>query len=656
MSGFTQIEFATLANWAAQTGVWVSALLLFVLVIRRPFARAFGARAAYALWALPALRLVMPQITLPAWLNPNPAHAQNFQTPFEVYQPLESGATLSPKLGGFDIAISAGLIIWSLGILIFLALQWRAHYRFHHDMMLSSAPASARLQAQARRLAKALGLNRQFELRQSEISQGPLVTGLIRPTIVVPHTFGKTLTRPQQRLALTHELAHIARRDLWSALAALVFRAINWPNPLVHLAAKRFRIDQEAACDATVLTLTNSEPQAYAQTLLACAKSHTKSLPLTSSRLVPALGLTLTHPLKDRIMFLNRNTTPLSRLGLMASAAMIIGGAVISVPVTYAEAHPHDELAGAPHTANSSTKSTRSIMMVDVDDDGQSKTYKFDIRTNNDELTAYRIDTKTGKKTKIKARDIEGFDADKLKEGGWSFQIQDNGTLKFLDASEAHEWARKNPGAQPQMPPMPPSKLGHPSSFSDTRHITLQIDASDMEDLDSELSALKRELTAMGDMTDAERSEVLKSLKSLKSLNRLKSLRDGANGNVIVKRKFLNSDGEEIRIEIGEELGGRVDLETLRDSGEKVYIKRKVIDADGNVTVHETDEAVKIFIDGAKRGAAEQPSEALVQAAQRLLEQAEANSKTTSMSYDAQQKLKAASKALKEAQAALEDN
>lgn len=314
-------------------------------------------------------------------------------------------------------------------------------------------------------------------------------------------------------------------------------------------------------------------------------------------------------------MFLNRNASPLSRLGLMASAALILGGAAVSIPVTYAEAHPHDELAGAPHTSNSSTKSTRSIMMVDVDNDGESKTYKFDIRTDNDDFTAYRLDTKTGKKTKIRAKDIEGFDARKLKEGGWSFQVKDDGNLKFLDTKETREWARNNPGSQPQMPPMPPSTPNLTSTLSDVRSLTLHLDASEIGNIESELAELKRELEDMGDLSEMKRSEIIKSLESLETL---KALKGRTGGNVFVKRKF--------------------------------------IDADGNVTVLGSDEDVQIFVDGAKRKASEQQSEALVEAASRLIEQAEANSKTTSMSYDAQQKLKVARKALERAQAALEEN
>ena len=57
-------------TWLLDTLAWTAALLALVLVLRRPVARHFGPQAAYALWALPALRLFLPPVELPAWLAP----------------------------------------------------------------------------------------------------------------------------------------------------------------------------------------------------------------------------------------------------------------------------------------------------------------------------------------------------------------------------------------------------------------------------------------------------------------------------------------------------------------------------------------------------------------------------------------------------------
>jgi len=74
-----------------------------------------------------------------------------------------------------------------------------------------------------------------------------------------------------------HEFAHIKRCDLWVALATLIFRAINWPNPLVHYAAHKLRGDQEAACDAFVVQVTGgNSAHSYAETLVKAVRQQTK--------------------------------------------------------------------------------------------------------------------------------------------------------------------------------------------------------------------------------------------------------------------------------------------------------------------------------------------------------------------------------------------
>ena len=83
---------------------------------------------------------------------------------------------------------------------------------------------------------------------------GPAVIGVLKPAIFLPRKFETDFTPDEQRFALAHEIAHIARGDLAASFAALLLRAIQWPNPLVHLALKAFKTDQEAACDAYVLS------------------------------------------------------------------------------------------------------------------------------------------------------------------------------------------------------------------------------------------------------------------------------------------------------------------------------------------------------------------------------------------------------------------
>ncbi|HRE35903.1 MAG TPA: M56 family metallopeptidase, partial [Sphingopyxis terrae] len=53
---------ATIMQIWGDTLVTTALLVLAVLLVRKPFARHFGPRLTYALWLVPALRLVLPPL------------------------------------------------------------------------------------------------------------------------------------------------------------------------------------------------------------------------------------------------------------------------------------------------------------------------------------------------------------------------------------------------------------------------------------------------------------------------------------------------------------------------------------------------------------------------------------------------------------------
>ena len=110
---------------------------------------------------------------------------------------------------------------------------------------------------------------RRVEVRASSELDSPAVTGLLRPTIVVPRG---ALDWPLERcrLVLVHELAHVRRRDVLVQAIADVACAIHWCNPLVWICARRLRVEREIAADDAVLE-AGVRPSRYAEELVAVA-------------------------------------------------------------------------------------------------------------------------------------------------------------------------------------------------------------------------------------------------------------------------------------------------------------------------------------------------------------------------------------------------
>jgi len=297
--------------WAVETALIVSVLIVLVLLFRRPVANAFGARAAYALWAAPLVRAVLP---------PLPAAAVPVSTDFALRQVrYDLIVTSSAAVSAWTWA-DALLALWMVGAIVFLSVQLFRHHRFVSNAL------------QCGRGLVIDGID--YDVVASPAVHGPMATGLIHPLIFVPFDFEERFTPGQQQLALLHEQMHHRRGDIWASAAALIVTAFLWFNPLAHLALGAFRRDMEAACDSSVLTEIGQESApTYAETILRSA-----------ARPVPRslCALTSIDELKGRLKMLKHNHGLARRVaGLFVAAALTVTGTALAAPT--ASKHPYRE-------------------------------------------------------------------------------------------------------------------------------------------------------------------------------------------------------------------------------------------------------------------------------------------------------------------------
>ena len=376
-------------GYAAQTIIAVSILIALILVARKHVARQFGAGVTYALWAIPVARLVLPPLSMPSPLagffeffqTPMPASAGTaevapalFRSPEPVgtvthvvgAPPVSSPVDSSPLLDGapglvafpeVSDPILGGLLlgtmfaVWVGGALYMILRSSWAHHSFMNTLRREEMAPSPELARLAEEVARQVGMKKMPKVSTSFISSGPLVSGLLRPTVLLPAWFEDDYTQSQQRAALAHEMTHIKRGDLWALQVSEIFVALLWFNPLAYMARRAFRTDQEAACDSDVLKSGASSPHAYGETLL---KAVQLALP---ERLTAAASLPLTHALKERMIRMTTPSPSRSRRlmgagisGLLGSAALLSSGFVTSACASAEVDNTVDmaELAGAP--------------------------------------------------------------------------------------------------------------------------------------------------------------------------------------------------------------------------------------------------------------------------------------------------------------------
>ena len=124
-------------NWVVQTGLMVSLLILVILLIRRPFARAFGPNAAYALWSLPLIRLCLPVFTIPQnWVPDALRKKTNEPEPAPVFEGAETPIFVQPPVGGAEQISPVENIDYSLmliGLWLSVAVLWLS-YQFYQQV------------------------------------------------------------------------------------------------------------------------------------------------------------------------------------------------------------------------------------------------------------------------------------------------------------------------------------------------------------------------------------------------------------------------------------------------------------------------------------------------------------------------------------------
>ncbi|QDA57827.1 TonB family protein [Thermomonas aquatica] len=281
------MAIADLYAWLIEATLVSSAAALAVLALRKLLRAAFGAGACHAAWS--AVPVALLATLLPA------AEADAPAAPLAAIRaPIRMLAAEAPPSTMPDIAAWT-CIAWLCGCVAFAAFLWWQQRRFVRGLGDIAERGDGLLLADA-------------------VAGLPAAVGVWNARIVMPADAMSRYDTVERGLMLAHEREHIARGDLLANAFVAVLRCLFWFNPLVHFAARRFRHDQELACDARVIARHPQARRAYGEAMLKTQMA-TAMLPL-------GCHWGQSHPLKERIEMLKR---PLpSTLRSVAGRGMVI--------------------------------------------------------------------------------------------------------------------------------------------------------------------------------------------------------------------------------------------------------------------------------------------------------------------------------------------
>ena len=268
-----------------------SFIIAFILLLRRLIRHFFGAQLAYQFWLILPLAMLarcFPESAVPDLPVQIPV---NFPANLELYSHATSHDDVIAPLLIFSVWL-VGVV--SLGLAFFV--QYKRYLRF-------IAPLERR--------------DTVYLSCRSDLS--PALVGLWRQKIVVPADFFIRYLAVEQDLIVRHESCHAKRGDPYFNVVWAIAQCLFWFNPLLHLAARRFRADQEIACDDAVIASSFQHRRIYADTLLKT------QIDDASSGVALVCQMLSHHPLKERIMQLHRAKPSPRKLliGKLIGAGMI---------------------------------------------------------------------------------------------------------------------------------------------------------------------------------------------------------------------------------------------------------------------------------------------------------------------------------------------
>lgn len=270
---FSPVWMELLLDMTVKGSVVLGAALMLLLILKRlsPASRyLFLFCAVLGVLALPLLVQILPKWEVSFYPQVLSQKSNLYESP--IHKGLDSSglATVFPLDPVYDLE-SAGrsfswwqifLMVWWLG---FVGVSFRLAFGLIRTWWIRTRAVlmhDPELLAFIQRHANA----RPIRLMESRKVSIPLAVGWLRPVILVPPEF-VSWDPSKQKLVLLHEIAHIKRGDVFSALLSHMASILNWFNPLVWVAMRRLYVEREKACDDYVLA-QGVKPSGYASHLL----------------------------------------------------------------------------------------------------------------------------------------------------------------------------------------------------------------------------------------------------------------------------------------------------------------------------------------------------------------------------------------------------
>jgi beta-lactamase regulating signal transducer with metallopeptidase domain len=273
--------------------LWQSVVLAAVLGIVAALLRRAAPAVRYWLWQIVAIKLLL----MPFWVStlnvgwplpPAPSFAvideSGSTSESKIAVAIPSAATESARIHAPSQSAAPGAAVkhsplraltWSawlllawLAIVMVQFLQLGGQRRRLAKLLSRATAAEGEVVSLVQQASRSMSLKQIPTVLLTTENCSPFVVGILQPRLVLPKSLLETISHVQARQIISHELAHLKRRDLVWCWIPQIARIFFFFNPVAHFVRRRIRLESELACDQQAMRSECDTTATYVQTLL----------------------------------------------------------------------------------------------------------------------------------------------------------------------------------------------------------------------------------------------------------------------------------------------------------------------------------------------------------------------------------------------------
>ena len=238
--------------------VSASAIIAAIIVIRSLFIHRLPKRLFVILWAIAALRMLVPfsfSVNIPH------ENTQPENVVVREFAPSEPPESTSGTSGAPNRDLIFG-IVWAGGVVISLGIMTALHLSSRRELSEALPTDDTEIQSHI----SAEKFRRKITVKVSDKVTSPLTYGIVNPVIILPKDL--PADSEEMRFALAHELVHIRRFDVLLKVVLTAAACVHWFNPLAWAMLSLAGRDIELSCDEAVLEQLGCKREDYAMALI----------------------------------------------------------------------------------------------------------------------------------------------------------------------------------------------------------------------------------------------------------------------------------------------------------------------------------------------------------------------------------------------------